>query len=73
MKVHKKKINSNVKFNSIELKFSGKPTRNALAALHASNFKWAPTKGHWHAKDTKKNRVFADNLVSNPNQTELKL
>lgn len=69
----KKKITINTAFNSIELKFTGKPTRAALGALHNSAFKWAPTKGHWHAKNTKKNKTFANDLVSNPNQTELKL
>lgn len=73
MKAHKKVITSNTKFDSIELKFTGKPTKAALAALHGSSFKWAPTKKHWYAKDTKKNRAFAENLVSNPAQTELNL
>lgn len=73
MKAGKKKIVLNSKFDSIELKFTSKPTRSALGALHGSDFKWAPTKGHWYAKNKKKNRDFAENLVSNPNQTELKL
>ena len=73
MKADKKKIVLNEKFDSIELKFTKKPNRAALGALHNSSFKWAPTKGHWYAKNTKKNKAFADNLVSNPNQTELKL
>lgn len=73
MVAHKKKIELNQKFDSIELKFNVKPTRSALGALHGSRFKWAPTKKHWYAKNTKKNKAFADNLVSNPNQMELKL
>ena len=73
MRVHKKKVVLNEKFKTIELKFDSRPTRAALGALHTSGFKWAPTKKHWFAKNKKKNRDFAHNLVSNPNQTELNL
>lgn len=73
LKEHKKKVILNYKFETIELRFNKKPTRAALGALHSSDFKWAPTKRLWFAKNKKRNRDFADNLVSNPNQTELSL
>lgn len=71
VKPHKKKVVLNQKFKTIELKFNVKPTRAALGALHGSAFKWAPTKKHWFARNKKKNRDFANGLVSNPNQIEL--
>jgi hypothetical protein len=58
----KKIINQNKKFKTIELKYTKKPTKAILNLLHKSAFKWAPTKGHWYAKNTDKNKAFAKSL-----------
>jgi len=57
-----KKVKINKKFASIELSFTKKPSEKILKALRSSDFKWAPTKSHWHAKKTAKNDAFAKSL-----------
>lgn len=68
----KKSINQNKKFNTIELKYSKKPTKAILDLLRASNFKWASTKGHWFAARTAENESFAKSLGKTV-QTKLSL
>ncbi|MEH6575672.1 MAG: DNA methyltransferase [Amphritea sp.] len=54
----------NDQYDSIDIRFPGKPSGNTLSQLKAQGFRWSTKEKIWHAKKTDQRDAFAQSLAS---------